>query len=112
LSLVRAIVVGGISLTGSSRRDKGKPRQLATDGASLLLGCCFIVGGLFLPLGANDAAGHAELIRNHEVEPVTALVRPDGSDFAPDGFLVAAFLRIGNDVGDVAFRAVRGVQRL
>jgi hypothetical protein len=39
---------------------------------------------LSLPLDADDAAGHGDLIVDHDIEPGAVLMGPDGSDRTPD----------------------------
>src|ERR1700677_3394621 len=73
--------------------------------------CCFLRGlfGDFLfALGTDNATADRDLIGQHQIESVTVLVRPDRSDFAPDGLAIAALLRIGDDIGNVRWLAHGG----
>jgi hypothetical protein len=69
-------------------------------------------GGWSLPVlsfGADDATGNADAGRDHQVKSGAASVRPDRPDLVPLWFAVAAFLRLGDHVGDVGRSAAHDV---
>jgi hypothetical protein len=67
---------------------------------------------LLLRFGADDPAAHADARRNDDIETLAVPVLPDGSNRMPDGFAVAALLRLGYDVGDVCWFVSHGISFL
>ena len=62
-----------------------------------------LFGRLLLALAADDAAGETDPVWDQQVEALAALVRPDGADFDPLRFAVAALSRIDDDVGGMGW---------
>src|SRR5215510_15164411 len=67
-----------------------------------------LVGRLFPPLTADDAAGEADAFGDHQVESLTIPVRPDGADFDPLRFAVAALFRVDDDIGGMGWLGAHG----
>src|ERR1700722_17634288 len=68
-----------------------------------------LFGRLLLALAADDAAGETDPVWDQQVEALAALVRPDGADFDPLRFAVAALSRVDDDVSGMGWLVAHGV---
>ena len=57
-----------------------------------------LLGVLLLRLGADDATGYADPLRDYEIESVPLGVRPYDADFVPECLLIAALFRFADNI--------------